>query len=100
MGTLTSFLFNLSASFDLSLHISQSRVSSHIDDVESSLSSHITSDQALNMDITTLLGEAHAKEGATTAAPLTKSSAKKYQKNPKVEESTQEIEESEYPQLK
>ncbi|KAH1064290.1 hypothetical protein J1N35_029277 [Gossypium stocksii] len=75
-------------------------VSSHIDDAESSLSTHTTPDQALDMDITTLLGEAHAKERATTAAPLMKSVTKKNQKNPKVEESTQEIEESEHLQLK
>lgn len=81
------------------LYYSSSWVSSHIDDAESSLSSHTIPDQVPNMDITTVLGEAHAKERATTS-PSTKSAAKKNQKKPKLQESTQEIEESGHPQLK
>ncbi|KAH1046455.1 hypothetical protein J1N35_037239 [Gossypium stocksii] len=66
---------------------SLSWANSHIDCAGSSSNSHTMLDQAPYIDIITLLGEARAKE-RTTLAPLKKTTIKKKQKRPRIEEST------------
>ncbi|MBA0781550.1 hypothetical protein Gotri_002464 [Gossypium trilobum] len=56
------------------------------------------SNSAQNMDIMAILDEARAKERDVATPPM-KTSSKRNQKRPRVEESTQETEESEHPQL-